>query len=152
MLHQVSNSDGILIVGAPDILAACQFAQVSPHLGAVAASVPTLHDLAASAEAIVAKHEVVLFETNVSEADLAALAQFVALAQGRTKFIALVDENLPLTKVRMLGDSGAADVLPLEIKAEALIQALADVAKVPEALEPKRARASLSGKVFSIAQ
>lgn len=153
MIHQVSISGEILIVGASDILTACKMVTpISSQLTAVAAPAPTLHDLIESAEPIVAEHKIVLFETAVSEADLAALVHFVAVAQGRTKFIALVDENLPLSKVRLLGVSGAADVLPLGIRADALIQALAEATKVSEAADPRGARSGLTAKVFSVAQ
>lgn len=153
MIHQVSISGEILIVGASDILTACKMVMpISSQLTAVAAPAPTLHDLIESAEPIVAEHKIVLFETAVSEADLAALVHFVAVAQGRTKFIALVDENLPLSKVRLLGVSGAADVLPLGIRADALIQALAEATKVSEAADPRGARSGLTAKVFSVAQ
>jgi pilus assembly protein CpaE len=152
MIPQFSAPGRILIVGAPDILTTFQFTSLSPLLNAVAASAPTLHDLVETADAITAKHDVVLFETDVSDDDLAALAHFVTVAQGQTKFIALVDDRLPLTKVRLLGASGADDILPLGIKAEALIQALADVAGQPDALDPQGSRTGATARVFSIAQ
>jgi pilus assembly protein CpaE len=141
-----------MIAGAQDILTTCQFTSTSPLLNAVAALAPTLHDLVETAETITAKHDVVLFETNVSDDDLAALAHFVTVAQGQTKFIALVDDRLPLTKVRALGASGADDILPLDIKAEALIQAFADLARQPDALDPQGGPTGATARVFSIAQ
>lgn len=148
-----------MIAGAQDILTTCQFTSTSPLLNAVAALAPTLHDLVETAETITAKHGVVLFETNVSDDDLAALAHFVTVAQGQTKFIALVDDRLPLTKVRALGASGAddilpldIDILPLDIKAEALIQAFADLARQPDALDPQGGPTCATARVFSIAQ
>jgi pilus assembly protein CpaE len=153
MTHHVSISGGILIVGASNVLTACRiYTPLSSQLTAVAAPAETLHDLTGSAESIVAEHKIVLFETDVSEADIAALEHFVAVARGRTKFIALVDENLPLCKVRKLDVSGAADVLPLEIKAEALMKALKEVTIVPEAPELKAGRSEANAKVFSVAQ
>ncbi|MGB3279132.1 MAG: AAA family ATPase [Pseudorhodobacter sp.] len=154
MIHHVSISGGILIVGAPDVLTACRiYTPLSSQLTAVAAPAQTLHDLCGSAESIVAEHKIVLFETDVSEADVAALEHFVAVAKGRTKFIALVDEDLPLSKVRKLGVSGAADVLPMEIKAEALMQALAEATAAPQAPELKEGgRPEAKAKVFSVAQ
>jgi|GEM_PF-1957984 pilus assembly protein CpaE len=141
-----------MIAGAQDILTTCQFTSTSPLLNAVAALAPTLHDLLETAETITAKHDVVQFETNVSDDDLAALAHFVTVAQGQTKFIALVDDGLPLTKVRALGASGADDILPLDIKAGALIQAFADLARQPDALDPQGGPTGATARVFSIAQ
>ncbi|MFT4706191.1 MAG: pilus assembly protein CpaE [Reinekea sp.] len=152
MIHQVKISGGVLIVGATDILAAFQFTADASQPNAIAASAPKLYDLVASVDEVIAKHEVVLFETDVSEADIIALEYFVAAAQGRTKFIALVDENLPLSKVRKLENSGAADVLPLEIQADVLVQAIAEIAKSPKTPELKKVQAGSKAKVFSIAQ
>lgn len=152
MFHQASISGGILIVGAPDLVTVCQHTSIASHLNAVAAPAPTLQGLVTSAETIVANHEVVLFETDVSEEDIAALSYFFEAAQGRTKFVALVDENLPLTKVRRLDACGAADVLPVKIEAEALIQALTEMAQVADISEPKPARTGSDAKVFSVAQ
>lgn len=152
MFDQVSVSGGTLVVGAPDIVTACQHASIAAHLNAVAAPLATLSELVTSAETIVGNHDFVLFETEVSNEDIAALDFFVNATQGNTKFVALVDDNLPLSKVRKLDASGAADVLPLAIKADALVQALADVAKVPEDNEPKATKAGPGAKVFSVAQ
>lgn len=152
MKHQHAISGGLLIVGAPDIVTACQNTPLSAQLTAVAAPAPTLHDLAGSAEQIVAQHAVILFETDVSEADLAALAHFVAIAGGRTKFVALVDKTLPLSKVRELGVAGATDVLPVDIEAQALVEALADVTNTAQPNVPSAPPRGQSAKIYSIAQ
>lgn len=153
MIHKVSISGDILIVGAPDVLSSCLlFTPISSQITAVAAPAQTLHDLVASAASIVGQHEIVMFETDVSEAELTALEHFVATADGRTKFVALVDENLPLSKVRRLGVSGAADVLPLGITADALVQALAGLAKTPEVSDPLEGEPGSNARVYSVAQ
>ena len=152
MIHQSSLSGEILIVGAPDILAVCQSKPISLQISTVGASAPTLHDLAGSASDIVAQHEVVLFETDVSDADLDALAVFVEAAQGRTKFVALVDENLPLAKARMLNASGATDVLPLEMTAKVFAQALTEVTQAPKDKVAPSTPAGPKAKIISVAQ
>jgi len=152
MKHQPTFSTGILIVGAPDILTACQTSHFSQYTS-VAAPASKLHDLVGSAEAIISQHEVVLFETDVSDDDLAALAHFVDLAQGRTKLIALVDDGLTLAKVRELGASGSSDVLPLDINAKALAQALDELIRKPLDNAPSVVTStSKNAKVFSVAQ
>lgn len=153
MKHQPTFSAGILIVGAPDILTACQHTPHFSQFTSVAAPASKLHDLVGSAELIISQNEVVLFETDVSDDDLAALAHFVDAAQGRTKFIALVDVNLTLSEVRKLGASGSADVLPLDINAKALAQALAELVKKPQDNAPSVVtRTGTNAKVFSVAQ
>lgn len=153
MKHEPSFSGEILIVGAPDILTACQHTSYFSQFTPVAAPASKLHDLVEKAETIISQSQIVLFETDVSDDDLAALAHFVNAAQGRTKFIALVDENLTLAEVRKLGATGAADVLPVDIKAKALSQALANLVKEPQVVAPEVvSRASTTAKVFSVAQ
>jgi len=152
MKHQHAISGGLLIVGAPDIVTTCQNTPLSAQLTAVAAPAPTLHDLAGSAKQIVAQHAVILFETDVSEADLAALEHFVAVADGRTKFVALVDKSLPLSQVRALGVAGAIEVLPVGIEAQALVEALADVTNSAQSNVPNARPRGQNAKIFSIAQ
>lgn len=152
MKHQHAISGGLLIVGVPDIVTTCQNTPLSAQLTAIAAPAPTLHVLADSAEQIVAQHAVILFETDVSEADLAALEHFVAVANGRTKFVALVDKSLPLSQVRALGVAGAIEVLPVDIETQALVEALADVTNSAQSNMPSARPRGQTAKIFSIAQ
>jgi pilus assembly protein CpaE len=143
MIHARSISNSILFVG--DDRRMSQFGAMP----VVAAGTPSLSDLAKAGPETVAGHPVVLFETDGTQNELEALAACVAAAGGRTVFIALADDNLPLARARALSEAGATDVLPVDVDGAALTDIL--TALLDRGRDPSAAPAR-NGTILAVAQ
>lgn len=116
----------------------------------VAASVGTLSELAVSGGELAQRHSIVLFETDAGPADVAAVKTLGAGQNGHPIFLALIDEDVPIGRARMLFEAGA-EVLPNGNAEDALSRSLtrfmAGGAQTPTQLaEPVRQR----GAVYSV--
>ena len=72
-----------------------------------------------------ADNDIVVFATDPGNAeDLEAIQKLNAKRQGNSVFLALTDEDIPLSRARALSDAGADDVLPFPMPAEELSKQL----------------------------
>ncbi|MCB1331595.1 MAG: hypothetical protein KDK28_19990, partial [Maritimibacter sp.] len=150
-MQQTKIGETILFVGQNSGFLAKMQAEFPKTV--VAASAATLSELAVSGTELARRHAIVLFETDAGAADVEALKTLSAGHEGQPIFLALIDEDVPIGRARMLFEAGA-EVLPNGNAADALSRSLtrfmsggagAEIAQPAQPALPVRAR----GAVYS---
>ena len=151
-MQQTKIGETILFVGQNSGFLAKMQAEFPKTV--VAASAATLSELAVSGTELSRRHAIVLFETDAGAADVEALKTLGAGHEGQPIFLALIDEDVPIGRARMLFEAGA-EVLPNGNAADALSRSLTrfmsggagtEIAQPAQPALPARAR----GAVYSV--
>ncbi len=122
----MAKATSILLISADDAVAeAVQSAVSSLPKVTINSEKSSVAKMNGAVVDLAAQNDIVVFATDPSnEDDLSAIAKLTQKRQDGSIFLALTDEDIPLSKARALTDAGADDVLPFPMPKDELSKQL----------------------------